>query len=315
MFWARLMRVETKFWGAVSTLLAVRKENTQRASWSALRDFCAFLGVKPGEHGAGEKLRTATYQTGAEYIEHLQKLGRADATITARIMTLKGIFDRLISADVLQTNPFARCKEYGLSRRPRQVRPTKVLTAQDVQSLLDIPNPKTNEGKRDLAILALLFGAALRRSEISNLRIQDIEQVESNKVLLKIRGAKGGGDELCLIAPWAAELVLVWKNRRKAVGAAGNDPLIISTQNRKGGLSPMQINRIFKKLAHEAGIEYRISSHSGRATAITELLKSGAELLSIRRFSRHKSYSALESYDKRSALEKDTIADKLIYDA
>lgn len=52
----------------------------------------------------------------------------------------------------------------------------KVLTQEQAQQLLLLPNDKTLKGKRDQALLALLLGCGLRRAELAGLKIQDIQQ-------------------------------------------------------------------------------------------------------------------------------------------
>jgi integrase len=60
------------------------------------------------------------------------------------------------------------------------------LTLDQAERLLDLPDVKTNKGKRDHALLALLVGCGLRRQELADLRIEDIQGVggpmEENRV-------------------------------------------------------------------------------------------------------------------------------------
>jgi hypothetical protein len=83
------------------------------------------------------------------------------------------------------------------------------LTRDQAKELLTVPDRTTLKGKRDVAILALLVGCALRRAELAALAIEDIQQREGRWVIADLRG-KGGRIRTVAIPMWVKLLMDNW---------------------------------------------------------------------------------------------------------
>src|SRR5258708_24911656 len=83
------------------------------------------------------------------------------------------------------------------------------LTREQAKELLAVPDRSTLKGKRDYCILALLVGCALRRHELANLSIEEIQMRENRWVIADLRG-KGGRVRTVAIPVWVKQAINAW---------------------------------------------------------------------------------------------------------
>ena len=119
-------------------------------------------------------------------------------------------------------------------------------------------------GRRDAVIASLLFMGGLRRSEVSALEWRDVSDArDGDGVLLTVRTSKtnqeGDAADVRYLKNGAANAI----RTLRAADAAPTDRVI--------GLSPLQIQRRFTAAARAAGIEARVTAHSGRVGLASEL--------------------------------------------
>ena len=107
------------------------------------------------------------------------------------------------------------------------------LSADQAQDLLNLPDTKTLKGKRDQALLAILLGAGLRRTEVADLTIGHFQQKDGRRVIVDIIG-KHGRVRSVPIAAWVKSAVDFWTE------AAGTKPAAYSDRSTKATSSPNQ---------------------------------------------------------------------------
>jgi site-specific recombinase XerD len=83
------------------------------------------------------------------------------------------------------------------------------LTREQTKELLAVPDRSTLKGKRDYVILALLVGCALRRHELANLYIEEIQMRENRWVIADLRG-KGGRVRTVAVPVWVKQAINCW---------------------------------------------------------------------------------------------------------
>ena len=129
-------------------------------------------------------------------------------------------------------------------------------------------------GRLDAVIASLLFMGGLRRSEVAALRWADVTDAsDSDGVLLTVRTSKtnqeGDTADVRYLKNGAAKAI----RTLRAADAAPTDRVI--------GLSPLQIQRRFTAAARAAGIEARVTAHSGRVGLASELTARGASTTEV----------------------------------
>jgi integrase/recombinase XerD len=145
------------------------------------------------------------------------------------------------------------------------------LTREQAQQLLDAPDRETLKGTRDVALLAVLLGAGLRRSEVTALRVEDLQQREGRWLIVDLVG-KGGRVRSVPIAPWVKAAIDRWLSAARinadcvfrAVDKGGSvrrdkmtDAGVYAVLRGYAELSPHDARRTFARLARQAsaGIE------------------------------------------------------------
>lgn len=113
------------------------------------------------------------------------------------------------------------------------VRSGQWLTREQAESLLSTPNPQTLRGKRDRALLAVLVGCGLRRTEAANLCFDHIQLRDARWVIVDPIG-KGRRVRTVPMPSWTKHAIDAW-----AVGAGINDGLIFR-RTTKVGASPQR---------------------------------------------------------------------------
>lgn len=147
---------------------------------------------------------------------------------------------------------------------------------------------------RDKAILELLFSTGLRVSELSNLKI---ENVNLKRDEFTIRG-KGGKTRLVFLSSTAKEAINTYLGKRRDAS-----PYIFICHDRaksgreeSGPLTPRSIQRMVERYATAVGITKHITPHTLRHTFATDLLLSGADIRSVQSMLGHSSITTTQIY-------------------
>lgn len=306
--------------------LSLRSPETQRQYRGVVREFLAYLEIDSAQ--MPKAFPVIDKATTRKYFEHLRhKEGQksripgvsSDATpetVKRKIIILRRIWQHWEEMGLIEGNPWVF--PWPANKKPQaRKRPTKLIPFELVKRILSAPGD-TKEGVRDSAILAILFGAGLRRKECCNLRLGHIEKSAAGTVFVRIV-AKGSFTCERALPGWAAVAVSNLLQQRKAEGASEHDFMftryIGMGQEPKGTqLSEKTLYRLFKRYCGEAGLNYKhFSPHSARATAITKLLADGADWNSVKDFAGHSSIKTTEIYDKRSKDLEQSAAKNLKY--
>jgi len=173
----------------------------------------------------------------------------------------------------------------------------KVLTEDDLERLLTSPDLNLKEGRRDRAILELLFSSGLRVSELVSLNRDQIN-LKTNE--FSVRG-KGGYVRVAFISDRAAWTLKAYLAKREDAFR----PLFVrfggpKSQSDKFGedlrLGIRSVENIVKKYASKAGIMSDPTPHTLRHSFATDLLTSGADLRSVQELLGHKNVATTQIY-------------------
>ena len=141
---------------------------------------------------------------------------------------------------------------------------------------VESPTTAHRRGRLDAVIASLLFMGGLRRSEVSALEWRDVSDArDGDGVLLTVRTSKtnheGDAADVRYLKNGAANAIRTL--RAADADAAPTDRVV--------GLSPLQIQRRFTAAARAAGIEARLTAHSGRVGLASELTARGASTTEV----------------------------------
>jgi len=221
-----------------------------------------------------------------EFVAALAERGLKAPTITRRINCLRSFFGFLVTNDYLAADP-----TIGI-RSPKKARKLPVtLTEQECRRLLDAAYQShyTMLGFRDRAVLSLLLYTGLRRQELLEL---DLDDVDLRQGWLRVRRGKGSKMRMVPLALEAISAIEDWLEFRPQCRHQG---LLATLTGKRLGRHGLQA--LFRKALLNAGImRPGLTVHSMRHTFASLLLRSGCDLMSIKEMLGHASLESTAIY-------------------
>jgi site-specific recombinase XerD len=224
-----------------------------------------------------------------EYIVHLKEQNKLKTSVARKVASLKAFCRFLNKKGVMDKNPALILRSPKLDKRL-----PSFLTETETSGVLDNIDISTLAGKRDKAIIELLYSTGCRVSELSGLYIRDID---TGGAIVRLRG-KGKKERLVPLGNFAIKAIEDYLASRVKENQAisPNTPLFLNHRDWHK-LTDRSVRRIIKLHTRMAGLEgKKISPHTLRHTFATHLLDHGADLRSVQEFLGHKSLSTTQIY-------------------
>jgi integrase/recombinase XerD len=237
-----------------------------------------------GERG---RLEEASAEDLQAVLRKMRVEGRSPRSVARWIVTVRGFFAFLAGLGIVGDNPAARLES------PRLLRPLpRVLTSEEVEALLAIPDRDEPRGLRDAAMLEMLYATGLRVSELLGLRLADLH-LDAGYVRCMGKGSKErvvpmGGEADATVQQYLAT------GRPALLGQRRSNLLFV---NRRGGLLTRQsVWKMIRGYGRKAGVKAPLSPHVVRHSFATHLLEHGADLRSVQILLGHADISTTEIY-------------------
>ena len=274
--------------------------------------FVTMTGVKPDRDSVLEFLhldRSVAVSVVLKYKSIMIERGLKEASVNVRLAAIKALVARGRSLGVC---------DYSLdevkNERASSYRDTSGLEAFAYKKVLSTCDLTSSDGKRDYAILRLLWDNALRRGEISRLNVGDVD-LQSFELTILGKG-RGTTSSIVGLSRGCAKAIQNWLEVREFESL--DEPLFIALDRCHQGkrLSGDGIYKILRKHCQMAGISKIVSPHRVRHGSITQTLNlTNGNYRKVRKFSRHKNINTIQIYDdnrERSQQElSDLLADSL----
>ncbi|HEV2754884.1 MAG TPA: site-specific tyrosine recombinase XerD [Actinomycetota bacterium] len=256
------------------------------AKWTA---YCADAGIG---------LRDAEPGNVTEFLDRLRK-GRppaaapmAPSSVARTLVSVRALYRFLVREAGLASDPTARV---GTPSRPRSI--PKAISVEQVERLIEAP-PRDLLGRRDVAMLEVLYGAGLRISELVDLDVDDAD-LDAGTVL--VRSGKGG----------KGRMVPLGRAARRAVGeylVQSRPELLVRAPARAGDAAALFLNarggrlgrqgcwKVLKHHAGAAGLDRVVSPHTLRHSFATHMLDAGADIRVVQELLGHSSLATTQVY-------------------
>lgn len=210
-----------------------------------------------------------------------------------RLVTLKTFFKYLAQRHYLIYNP---ASELELPKQARRL-PKNILTQEEAETIINIPNIHDLFGFRDRVILETLYSTGIRRTEIARLKLYDFD-IERGTML--VREGKGKKDRMVPVGSRAAKWLEKYLNEvRPKLVMEPDDGHIFVTQLGTG-FSPNAVGQLVRKYIKKAKIGKEGSCHLFRHTMATLMLENGADIRYIQEMLGHASLDTTQIYTKVS---------------
>ncbi|HMM79610.1 MAG TPA: tyrosine recombinase XerC [Pyrinomonadaceae bacterium] len=213
-------------------------------------------------------------------------------SIARKLASLRTFFQFLVREHRVESNP---AKLVATPRIERKL--PAHLSMEDAVRFVEMPNVATDLGRRDRAILEMLYATGIRVSELVGMNLSDIDVSER---LVRVLGKRRKERIVPFGEPALMALLLYLNDTRPIFIAAGKetvrDEKALFLHRRGGRLTTRSVGRLVDKYIRECSGVFNISPHSLRHTFATHLLDNGADLRDIQELLGHARLSSTQIY-------------------
>ena len=232
-----------------------------------------------------------------EYVFHMKDRGLAATSIRRAQSSLRTYWAFLLGEGVVSTDPTEKLESPRVGRRL-----PSVLTGDEVDRLLDSPDPDHPLHWRDRAILELLYATGMRVSELAELAITAVDMAEGVCLVF----GKGSKERLVPMGRPAARALARYLADVRPVLERGKGRGRVFLNARGTPISRQAIWAIVREGCRRAGIGHEISPHTLRHTFATHLLQGGADLAAVQDLLGHADIATTQIY---THLDRDHLKD------
>lgn len=268
---------------------------TQKAYLSDLKVFFDFL--KSGDVIINHPNQIQGYHF-QYYRDALIEEGYASATINRKLVAIRSFIKWAMSLKLIDYNPLDVVKLPKVQTNQS----TLAFDDEEVVDMINAPDRSKPKGCMDRMAMILLFSLGLRRSELVQIKIEDLYRERGHNVL-KIKGKGDKERHLPLNEMLVGEIEKYVHDMQNFDFIFEAEDFLLQSQKTKRAqkmLNGSTIYRIIEKYAKALNIDKRVSPHSARATAISHLLDTQrTPIRDVAIFAGHANITTTERYDKR----------------
>ena len=222
-----------------------------------------------------------------KYLIGLRDAGLGASSRARHLVTLRGFYRFLVQEKELDHDPV---RQVDLPKTAMKL--PDVLSIEEIQMLLNAPDGHKNAGLRDAAMLELLYAAGLRVSELTQLRVQDVN-LEAGFVRVLGKGAK---ERIVPIGMYAIEKIRSYLQlaRGQMLKDIASPYLFVARAGKP--ITRQGFWKRLKQYARIAGLEKRVTPHSLRHSFASHLLEGGADLRTVQVMLGHVDISTTQIY-------------------
>ncbi len=256
-------------------------KNTQLSYKRDINKYLAYLEDK------GLGVLTVTGTTVLDYLMRLEKAGKSAATVSRNLASVRSLYHFFQNEGVISADPTNKIHSLKIKKKLPET-----LTSDEVEALLNQPNANDFKGKRDKAMLELLYATGIRVTEMIELKIEDVDMN-----IGYVNCSHGDKMRVIPIYSLARKAVKDYIDDARPYMIKGNSDVNTLFVNCSGGkMSRQGFWKIIKQYALLANIDKDITPHTLRHSFATHLLENGADLRSIQEMLGHTDISSTQVY-------------------
>ena len=239
-----------------------------------------------------------------QYRADLQQEGLAPSTINRRLAAVKSL--------VKFANSIGHCAwtlDDIKGEKVEGYRDVSGPSVAQIAAMLQVPNQDTPKGKRDYALIRLLFENALRRNEVVGCNVSDFDP---DGRTLAIIGKGRVQRETVTLSEKVSRAITSWLETRGEL--SGDAPLFTSVSNNQRGhrMTGTALYKLICEVGQAAGIPKTVSPHRMRHSAITTALEHlNGDVCKVQQLSRHKDISTVMIYADKLKNEQGDVTNLL----
>ena len=223
-----------------------------------------------------------------QYEKLNQKITYKNSSINRQISSIKGFHCFLFEQEVLASDPSEK-----LLRPKNQKKIPTILSVEEIDKVINFIELRKNIDYRDKAIILLMYSTGIRISELTNIKLSDINLSEE---LLRVMG-KGAKERIIPIGKKSCINICEYINKyRVSFLKKVNSKGYLFLNNRGGKISRMGLWNIIKKRTSLSNSKKNITPHIFRHSFATHLLEGGADLVAVQQMLGHSSITTTQIY-------------------
>lgn len=257
-----------------------KSENTIDAYRRDLLHFISFLDEEKLELEDFNEIEVSSF------ISYLLDFNMSRATISRHLVSIRNFYKFLRRKNKVREAPILYFELPEIKRNLPEP-----LSVEEVELILSAPPVTTLKGKRDRAILEVLYATGIKATELIELRYRDLDMARSN---LSVRGRKNK-DRLVPLGSFAMESIEVYLSSRvdPVVGSS-----ILFPSHRGEKMTRQGLWKILKEYAKNAGLSESINLNTLRHSYAVHMLSGGADLTTLSQLLGHNDIKATAVYLK-----------------
>ena len=261
--------------------LRIRKlsKNTLDAYERDINRFLDFLKEREEEPNSIDVISIMSY------VQGLRRVGKANSSIVRNIVSLRNFYKYLMRRGLIYDNPIAL---YEIPKLDRNL--PEILTYEEVDELLKMPDLNVNKGIRDKAMLEIMYAAGLKVTELLNLKVFHINLKFS---YIKCIGSKDK-ERIIPIGKFACRCIEDYYKIRDSINFDQSDLLFLNLLGKQ--MSRQGFWKIIKEYAKDAKINKSINTFTLRHSCAVHMLQNGADIKLIQELLGHNAIAATQIY-------------------
>ncbi len=275
------------------TVIRYAPETIKRYTYFLNRFFAWLEAQGVTEISEVTKEHIQDYQT--ELYETVNSRGEPNSVFHQNntLKAVKGFFRYLAENNYLVSDP---SRDVSYARTPKRL-PRSILTGPEAKKIVHAPNTNTATGYRDRAIIEVFYSTGIRRNELINLELSDVDYHEG---FVRINSGKGNKDRVVPIGKIACRYIenYVKAVRPMLVKDPTDNHLFLSINGTK--ISENRVWQLVKTYSKKTRIKKNITTHTFRHTCATLMLKNKANIRHIQELLGHSSLEATQVYTRVS---------------
>jgi integrase/recombinase XerD len=263
----------------------------------SLNRFLAYL-AEQGIHEitAVTKDTIQNYQT--RLYETVNRKGEPNSAFhqNNNLKAVKGFFRYLAENNYLISDP---AKDVSYARTPKRL-PRSILTSPEAKKVIHATNTRTTIGYRDRTILEVFYSTGIRREELINLALGDVDCTQG---LVRVNSGKGNKDRVVPIGKIACRYIenYVKAVRPELIRDPADNHLFLTMNGTR--ISENRVWQLVKIYSRKTRIKKNITTHTFRHTCATLMLRNKANIRHIQEMLGHSSLEATQVYTRVSVTD------------
>ena len=232
------------------------------------------------------------------YKDFLVNQGKSVATVSRCMSSIRTFYKFLVATNQCNSNPAAEVKNDKVEKKYFEI-----LTEDEIDRLLAAPDSSDFKGKRDRAMLELLYATGMKVSELLSLNVSDFN---ARMHCISCKGSTSANNRVIVLYPEAVKAIEDYINKARCFFVLNPNEQALFVNVNGERMTRQGFWKLLKIYADMSGIRKSITPHTLRHSFATHLLENGADINDIKKILGHADISSTMVYTNFIKSKTDT---------